>query len=109
MTPADDLERLDEDQLEAMLLEATAEGVPGRSAMARVTALRTILRRRREQRRKDGFDADHERALQLVNAHRGAHEQLTEIGPVWVASITAAPCWAELYVSDDEMGERSNG
>ena len=91
-----------------MLLDATAAGVPGRAAMARVTAIRTILRRR-AQRRTEQADADAVRALVLVNATRGPDRQLSELHPVDVASVLTDPEWAALVISDEELRRASEG
>jgi hypothetical protein len=102
----DDLDQLSVEQLERMLLEATSEGASGRQAMARVTAIRTILRRRpRRAPMRPSAEAEENarRALELVNAHRRPDRQLDEIHPTWVASILVEPEWAPLYLSDDEM------
>jgi hypothetical protein len=97
------LENLTDDELEQMLFDAThRDGVTGRAAMARVTAIRTILKRR-VGRRSAHLEADERRALELVNATRGPDAQLTHVHPVWVASILADPEWAELYASDEEI------
>jgi hypothetical protein len=96
----ENLAALSEDQLERMLLDASS--LPGRAAMARVTAIRTILRRR-PQRAVEDVEADARRALELVNAVRGPGDQLTEVHPTWVDSILADSGWAEVYASDDEM------
>jgi len=98
------LEDLTDEQLEQLLLDATAEGVPGRTAMARVTAIRTVLKRR-ARRATAGAEADAARALELVNACRPRDRQVTEVHPVWVRSILAEPAWAQVYVSDEEMEE----
>jgi hypothetical protein len=97
----ENLEHLSEDDLERMLLEATSEGVPGRAAMARVTAIRTLLRRR-AQRPADDAETRARQALELVNATRGPEAQLSEVHPVWVESILAEPAWAEVYTTDEE-------
>jgi hypothetical protein len=94
--------RLSVEQLEEMLLEASE--LPGRRALARVTAIRTLLARRPE-RSPGEEEARAARALELVNATRGPDRQLTEVHPVWVGSILAEPEWAELYVSDEEMSD----
>ena len=95
-----ELEHLGEDELEQLLLDASS--LPGRRALARVTAIRTILKRR--GRRPSGeAEARHARALELVNATRGPDRQLTEVHPTWVNSILAEPEWAPLYASDEEI------
>lgn len=96
------LETLGEAELEQMLFDATSPGVPGRSAMARVTAIRTILRRRTE-RQTERAEADARRALELVNATRGPGRQLTELHSVDVATVLANPGWAALVVCDEEL------
>jgi hypothetical protein len=96
----ENLEKLSDEQLEQMLLDASA--LSGRAAMARVTAVRTILRRRASASSGDA-EADARRALELVNATRSPDRQLTQIHPAWVASILTEPEWAPLYVSDEEM------
>jgi hypothetical protein len=102
----DDLQDLSVGRLEEMLLEASARGVSGRAALARVTAIRTILARR-PQRPGDGeAEKDARRALEIVNAARGADRQLDEVHPTWVSSILADEAWAEVYMSDEEMGLR---
>ena len=93
------------ERLEEMLLEATSQGVAGRAAMARVTAIRTILARRLE-RQADDAEENARRALEFVNALRGPDDQLTEIHPAWAASIVTEPEWAALYLSAEEMGPR---
>ena len=95
-----DLENLSDEQLEQLLLDASS--LPGRRALARVTAIRTLLKRR-AQPRPDEVEANARRALELVNATRGPDRQLSEVHPTWVGAIVAEPEWAELYVSDDEM------
>ena len=97
------LENLSDEQLEAMLLDATSAGTPGRMAMARVTAIRTLLTRRGRQRQAVDLEDDAERALEVVNAVRGPDEQLAELHPVDVASVLADLEWAPLVRSDDEM------
>jgi hypothetical protein len=86
-----------------MLLEASS--LPGRAAMARVTAIRTILARRPRPSMSEEEEEEARRALELVNACRGPDRQLTEVHPSWVKSIVADPEWAELYVSDEEMSD----
>ncbi len=98
------LEQLPDGRLEQMLLDAThGVGVSGRAAMARVTAIRTILRRRAERRAGDDVGEDALRALELVNATRGPCEQLDSVHSSWTASILADSGWAALYASDDDM------
>jgi hypothetical protein len=64
----DGLQNLSVERLEEMLLEASE--LSGRKAMARVTALRTLLARR-SQRSPDEFEGDARRALELVNGRAG--------------------------------------
>lgn len=71
--------------------------------MARVTALRTVLARRPQQQAETEAERRHAQALELVNAHRGPDDQLTEVHWSWVDSIVAEPEWAPLYASDDEL------
>jgi hypothetical protein len=52
-----------------MLLEASS--LPGRAAMARVTAIRTILARRPRPSMSEQEEEEARRALELVNACRG--------------------------------------
>jgi hypothetical protein len=98
----ENLEMLSEEELERMLLDATSRGVPGRAAMARVTAIRTILSRR-ARRSSDDAERHARRALELVNATRGPDAQLPDLHPADVASVLANGEWASLVVSDDEM------
>ena len=71
-----------------------------------VTAVRTILKQRRDRRRATGLEEDARRAadaLKLVNAVRGPDAQLTELHPVDVVSVLANPDWVELVRSTEEM------
>lgn len=97
---ADSLRNLSVERLEEMLLEASS--LSGRAAMARVTAIRTLLARRPQQS-SDEREADARRTLELVNAARGPERQLSEVHPTWVSSILTDPGWAEVYASDEEM------
>ena len=99
------LEEMSDDELEGELF-AASDQLSGRSALARVTAIRTILTRR-AARRPVLDERDARRALELVNATRGPDRQLDAVHPVWVSSILAEPEWAELYASDDEMSHPS--
>jgi hypothetical protein len=98
----EDLEDLSEAQLERMLLSASL--LPGRRAMARVTAIRTVLKRR-PHTQTEVSERDARRALELVNATRGPDDQLRlqDLHPVDVASVLSNEEWAEMLVSDEEM------
>lgn len=98
---SDGLDRLSTEELERMLLDASE--LPGRKAMARVTAIRTILARRPRRQADTEAEERHAQALALVNACRGPGEQLTEVHATWVNSILADEGWAPLYGSDDEL------
>ena len=98
---SDGLERLSSEALERMLLDASE--LPGRKAMARVTAIRTILARRPRRQADTEAEERHAQALALVNACRGPGEQLTEVHATWVDSILADESWAPLYASGDEL------
>jgi hypothetical protein len=100
MTETEDLEQLSVEDLEVMLLDATSGEASGRQAMARVTAIRTILRRRPPPAE---VEENARRALEFVNATRGPDAQLSGIDPTWVDSILVEPEWAAVYCSDAEM------
>ena len=98
---SEDLTGLSSAELEAMLLRASE--LPGRKAMARVTAIRTLLARRPREQLETEAENRHARALALVNACRPADDQVTEVHATWVESILADEGWAELYAADHDL------
>lgn len=95
-----ELAGLTDEQLEIRLLElAMDDDIGGHRAQAQASAIRTVLRRRRERIGEDDL-ALRERAAAIVNdRHPDDPVTADEIHPVDAQSIVySSPIWCDLFV-----------
>jgi hypothetical protein len=104
---AKELVALSDEDLEARLLElAMDDSVGGHRAQAQSSAIRTVLRRRRERADQNELEL-RQRACAIVNDRRCGNDpvEVEEMDPAWAACIVEAPGWADLFATRRECDE----
>jgi hypothetical protein len=102
---ADEFADLPDEALEQRLVQLAFSKDGGRRIEAQKSAIRSVLKLRRERRESARVEDTVRRATELVNAARPKRDRITEdeMNPHEAAAIVTEPRWAKVYATDREI------
>ena len=102
---ADEFADVPDEALEQRLVQLAFSKDGGRRIEAQKSAIRSVLKLRRERRESSRVEDTVRRATELVNAARPERYRITEdeMNPHEAAAIVTEPRWAKVYATDREI------
>jgi hypothetical protein len=102
---ADEFADVPDEALEQRLVQLAFSKDGGRRIEAQKSAIRSVLKLRRERRESSRVEGTVRRATELVNAVRPKRYRITEdeMNPHEAAAIVTEPRWAKVYATDAEI------